>query len=302
MNLLILPSLIALGIKVWLFSVSRLALFRDNPHLAFFLCALFGLNLAELSLFLMKNDPAGASPVIMSYYAAAIFSAAAYLILAIWVIWHTKFITNLLVASALIMSALVFIPDFFISGAQSIGYSITRIPGEYYIWLQIYLIAFMMLAIAISVYGIIAGKNKRVQKRSLIVLIATSPMAVAATLIILIMIMGYQVNATVILSLLTSLTLVILIYAEKQYRMFKFLSYVPYTEENRIRNQISLLVNETIDSLFLNEETLDFKDISAKFEAAVIDMAIQATNGNKTQAAKLLQIGKATLHRKIAKI
>lgn len=301
MTLFILPSLVALGIKIWLFSVSRLALFRDNPYLAFFLCALFGLNLAELILFIVKNNPQGALPVMMGYYVAAVFSAASYLILTISVVQGSKALTKMLLVLALIMSVLVCIPDIFISGTQSIGYSLTRAPGEHYGWLQAYLILSIATAIGVGFYGVIGHKDKIVQKRSLVVLIGTTPMALMTIAIISVMILDYRLNATIILSLMTSVTLAVLIYAEKRYRMFKFLSYVPYTQENQLRNQISLLVSETIDALFQKGQKVDFKNISARFEFTVINLAIEATDGNKTHAAEILQIGKATLHRKLAK-
>ena len=301
MNILILPSLVAIGIKIWLFSVSRWLLFRDNPYLAFLLCALFGLNLTELILFSVINDTDGALPVMMAYYVTTVFSVTAYLMFVINVVKSAKSVTKYLLIAAFIVSILVCIPDFFISGTHSIGYSLTRTPGEHYGWLQAYLLISMCSAIVICAYGAISSKDRLVRKRSLVVLMATAPMALMAISIITVMIMGYKLNATVILSLMTSVTLMMLIYAEKRYRLFKFLSYLPYTQEYKLRKQINILISDMIKTLFQKDKKPDFKEIIAKFESSVIEIAIVAANGNKTHAAQLLQIGKATLHRKIAK-
>ena len=111
--------------------------------------------------------------------------------------------------------------------------------------------------------------------------------------------MGAKINGAVIISLMTSLMLVILIYTEKRYRLFKFLSYVPYTREHELRTRANRLVEQMIDDLFNGESAVNFKDIRSEFETTLIEIAIESTGGNKTHAAKILGIGKATLHRKI---
>lgn len=88
---------------------------------------------------------------------------------------------------------------------------------------------------------------------------------------------------------------------DKQYRRFRLRSYLPYTQECRLRKQFNMHISDTIKSLFQTENKTDLKGIVARFESSVIDLAIAASGGNKTHAAQLLKIGKATLHRKIAK-
>ena len=300
MTIYILPSVIALGIKIWLFMVSRMKLFRDNPFLAMFLCALFGLNVAELFILLLVDNPASALGYMMAYYVAAVFSAATYLLLAMNVIRTRAWLNHGIVASGMLLSVLVCIPDFFISGTTSIGYSLTRLPGEHYVYLQAYLLLFIACAIAVNFFGVLVPSDQMVRKKSLAVLIATFPMAVITALIIISMMFGHRLNATIILSLMTSITLMILIYTEKRYRLFKLLSYMPYTQEFRLKRKIDLLIDDLIESLFEKDHNPDLKILVSRFESSVIRLAIEASNGNKTHAAQLLQIGKATLHRKIS--
>lgn len=301
MSLLAFPSILALVIKLWLFRVSGKALFVSNPFLAYFLCSLFALNLVELTFFLQLIPPDNALPILISYYIAAIYSAAAYLAIAINLVRPSRLTQVSVFLMATLMAVLMCIPDLVIAGVTYISYSITKIPGEYYWLLQIYLVGILIIGTAILLYGLFYHQNSLTRKRCLAILISTVPMTIAVISVVGLMALGYPINGAVILSLVTTLTLIILIYTESRYRLFLFLSYVPYTIENDIRKHIAILVRQSVEALFKQGGTLDMKSISAKFESALIEMAIEATNGNKTHAAEILQIGKATLHRKLSR-
>jgi len=301
MSLFILPSLTALGIKLWIFLVSRGELFRNSPLLAFFLCALFALNLAELLILLNVSEASQALPLMMAYYVAAIYSATALLMLVTSLIWQKRFLNTGIMIVATTVAILTCIPGIFLSGAASIGYSLIRVPGEFYWAQQSFLLAILFFAVCTMFYGALKSKSSLVRKRSFALILSTAPLALTAMIIILIMSTGYLLNATVILSLVTTITLVILIYTESRYRLFLFLSYVPYTRESEIRKAVADLVRESVEALFRSGGMLDMKAISGKFETTLIELAIEATDGNKTHAAEILQIGKATLHRKLGK-
>jgi len=114
------------------------------------------------------------------------------------------------------------------------------------------------------------------------------------------MMLGYQMNATIVLSLMTSLTLGILVFAEKRYRLFNLLAYIPHTKEHELKTRLNLLIDDLVESLFDKEKETELKKVVVQFEESVINLAVEAADGNKKNAAKLLHIGEATLHRKLS--
>ena len=299
MSLLALSSILALLIKFSLFLVGKSALFKDNQPLAIFLVALCALNLSELLLFANEGNKQVLMSVLQIYYAAAVISAAALFYLCIHIIRAKKLFAAISFAISIIIAFLTFIPDIILGGYESIGYSITRIPGEYFLLLQIYLIGTLLLGCALLFSGAVKSSDRMVNKRSLILLISVFPLVFFAVTLTITLSMGFKINGTVIISMMTSIMLAILIYSEKQYRLFKFLSYVPYTHEYRLRSKARKLMDQTIEDLFNSNKPVKFKEIRSEFETALIELAIESTGGNKTHAAKQLGIGKATLHRKI---
>ena len=299
MSLLALSSIIAILIKFSLFWVGKSALFRDNQPLAFFLIALCALNLAELMSFVYLDNPPFLLNVIKFYYAAAILSATTLFYLSTHITRGSGLHVAISFATSMIITALIFVPDVMISGVESIGYSATRIPGKYFFILQIYLIGTLVLSIGILLKGIMNSQSSYINQRSLILFISVAPLVFFAILLTITLSLGIKVNATVFLSIMSSLMLAILIYTEKRYQLFKFLSYIPYTREHELRSRAGRLINQMIDNLYTDKKKVNFKEIRSELETILIEIAIEFTEGNKTQAAKVLGIGKATLHRKI---
>lgn len=299
MSYLALSSIVALLIKFSLFWVGKGALFKDNRPLAIFLVALCASNIAELMIFMNMDHPQYLFGILQAYYAAAIIAAASLFYLSIHVTHRNLYFAAISFAIALLIVILTFIPGVTLSGFQSIGYSITRVPGEYFSLLQVYLVGIALLSLGLLIYGAIKSSDRMVNKRSLVLLISVAPLIFFTVTITIALSFGFKFNATVVNSMATSLMLVILIYCEKHYRLFRFLSYVPYTHEYELRTRAGKLVDKMIQELFDSRSPVNLKDIRNEFETSLIQLAIESTGGNKTHAAKLLGIGKATLHRKI---
>ena len=299
MSYLAISSIVALLIKLSLFWVGKSALFRDNWPLALFLIALCVLNFAELMSFASIGNDQLIMSILQTYYAAAVIAAAALFYLSLHIIGASTRHAMASFAVAITIALLTFVPNVMLAGYESIGYSVTRIPGDFFFILQFYLVGTLILSAGLLLYGAIQSKSSLVNQRSLIMLISTLPLVFFTVILTLALSMGAKINGAVIISLMTSLMLVILIYTEKRYRLFKFLSYIPYTREHELRTRASRLVEQMIDDLFNGESAVKYKDIRSEFEATMIELAIESTGGNKTHAAKILGIGKATLHRKI---
>ncbi len=298
MSILAAPSLFALIIKGVLFTVAKGGLFRRNTVLAIFLAALFALNLAEFTL-LANGTATGVSLWAMKgYYVAAVFTAAAFLALALSLCKPDKLVSSGLLIAASLVSTFIVVGDNLIADTQLISYSVTRVPGDYYWVIQAFIILNTIPGLIMLAINAIKSPEQIVRQKSTVILIATAPMGVFTVGIVIAMALGNNINATVVQSLLSSLLLAILIFTEAKYHLFRFLSHIPLTPEYKIRTKAQVMINQAISDLYANHK-LPLKDLRSEFETTLIELAIQSTNGNKTHAAKALGIGKATLHRKI---
>lgn len=298
MSMLAVPSLFALIIKGMLFAVIRDGLFRRNTTLAVFLATLFMLNLAEFILLVNGTSPGISLWAMKGYYVAAVFTAATFLALALSLYSRDRLVSSGFLVAAGLLSAFIIAGDDLIAGAQPISYSVTRVPGDYYWVIQAFVILSTLSGLVVLGINAVRSPRQIARQKSTVILIGTAPMGIFIIGIIIAMALGYRVNATVIQSLLSTLLLAILIFTEAKYHLFRFLSYVPLTPEYKIRTKAQAIVAQAISDLYENHR-LALKELRSEFEATLIELAIQSTDGNKTHAARVLGIGKATLHRKI---
>ncbi len=298
MSILTAPSLFALIIKGILFAVARGDLFHKNTALAVFLMALFALNLAEFILLVNGASSDFSLWAMKGYYVAAVSTAAAFLALALSLYSRDRLVASGLLMVVSLLSVFIVSSDSLIAGIQPISYSVTSMPGKYYWMLQAFIILSTISGLIVLGINVARAPDQVARQKSAVILIGTAPMGIFTIGIIITMFLGYSVNATVVQSLLSTLLLAILIFTEAKYHLFRFLSYVPLTREYKIRTRAQVLVNQAISDLYENHR-LALKDLRSEFESALIELAIQSTDGNKTHAARVLGIGKATLHRKI---
>lgn len=301
MSIYAIPSLLALAIKAWLFVVAGKPLVSKNPALAFFLCSLFGVNSAEFIFFTMTSAATNLMPILLVYYAAAVYAVAAFVLLALNLYGARRWLGVAVMFLASVIVFMIILTDWIVADVVRTSLSMTRVAGELYWVVQLFFLTALVAGMAMLLYVAFRSENIINAKRGLAMLVGTLPVVLSALLVVVGMKLGLQLNGAVIISTMSTVTVALLVYVESRYRLFLFLSYVPYTRENEIRKRVVGLVRESVEALFRRDGELDMKSISAKFETALIEMAIEATGGNKTHAAQVLQIGKATLHRKLAK-
>ncbi|MCW8964190.1 MAG: hypothetical protein OQL16_10360, partial [Gammaproteobacteria bacterium] len=247
MSFLAVSSIIALLIKLSLFWVGKFALFRENQPLALFLVALCALNISELMSFIYNGNEDFLLINIQAYYATAVLAAAALFYLSMHITHGAIRYVVVCFSLSAIIAVITMGSGLMIAGIEPIGYSFTRVPGQFFFILQIYLIATLLLSIGILLLGAVKSADRMINKRSLVILISVVPLVFFTVLITITLSLGIKINGAVIISMMTSLMLVILIYCEKHYRLFKFLSYVPYTHEHELRTRAAKLVDQMIE-------------------------------------------------------
>ena len=292
-SIIIIPSFTAILVKILIFWLGKNSISKFTLWIWIFFCSLFAMNFIELVGFLyldLANDKIAIYSV-GAYYAFAIMSSISFLAITLEFNSMSKTKNMALISIMLVGLLVLVIPGMGLSGVQSIGYSYTRIPGAMYWVLQLIIPGGWLLGFIVLIYVERQGISWIARRRALAMLIASSPTGLGFLAIIILMQIGFKVNATLVISMATNFLLAVLIYTEYEFRLFHFLSSVPNTEENK-------LMSSVIKS-FTRAQSYNLSRISSQFEKLLIENSLRYYKDNKTKAAKTLGISRNTLKRKL---
>lgn len=288
-----LPSIAALALKLSIFWFGRYSLRVASPYLWGFFIGLFGMNLSELATFYYVTQPEEGFVWLSAYYISAVIAFFSLFTLSISnAISLPKVAVVCLGVLFLIVVFPLFVPGMALSGVKSIGYSITRISGPYYFMVQIGILVPLMLSLVISFYFSCFSKSYLVRKRSQILLVSCFPIFITVIVIMLLMHLGFKINAAVILSFMITVTLLILVFTEHKEHQYKFMSLIPKTKENIFVKRLSYLVTDPAVGLDKGRDLI---------EQEMIRQALIICKGNKIDAAEMLGVSRQTLQRRLDK-
>jgi hypothetical protein len=124
--------------------------------------------------------------------------------------------------------------DYFISGYEVVGYGFTRIPGEYFQISVLFALINLVASFVFMVFGFlrknIQQKNKRKCK---VILFSYFPFMISVIIIIFLMHIGVKITGEIIVPLTIPCLLLILVLAESEKDLFKFLLKTPCTQEHK---------------------------------------------------------------------
>ncbi|WP_218943526.1 helix-turn-helix domain-containing protein [Exilibacterium tricleocarpae] len=254
--------------------------------------ALLGLNLAELASFSFVANPRAGAVYLTAYYIFAIGTCLALLGLSLEIGGYLKkTVTYVILACAIVCITIVAIPKFAIADVESIGYSITRIPGPAYWLIKLTIFTALIGSLVIMIYCTRTNPDRVRQRRAFVLAVATGPSILAVSTVLAFMQMNIPINAAGIVSLTINLLLFVLLWTESQPHMFRLLALIPKTEEHRKINRMK--------TLLFSPNLVPLKKTASVFEQMVVDEAIHRCDGNKAEAARRLGISRNTLARKL---
>ncbi|MEX0619117.1 MAG: histidine kinase N-terminal 7TM domain-containing protein [Pseudohongiellaceae bacterium] len=298
MDILVLPSAIALSVKVAIFIRYRTSLRRENLSLGVFFLAIFLLNLLELLTINRQFSHESMMLLLLAYYCCGVFITYAFINICLEYSgfrWHVKWFRRALnIILALMVVSLIFSRGI-ISDVEVMAYSMTRVAGDYYWVFTLYTLAGLTLAVALLVRGLFRLDSNLDRQRCLVVLLSSSFPLLATAGIMAFMAMGYAINGPIVLSIAMTIMLGIMVYAEEKSRLFRLLTLVPYTRERKFHNEI---LSQLTQCIAADQAPLNLKQMMRDFEGRVVEHVLSYYDGNQKRAATALGVSEATVSRR----
>lgn len=303
MEIYVLPSLIAICLKLAIFARYHNSLRRENLNLGvFFLAALF-LNIIEF-VAISPDFSAQTNLLILSaYYCSCVFFLHAHVNLCLeysqfsWNLRLIKIGMNILLA--LLVIAIIFNRNL-IAGAIPTGLTITKVEGSYYWLIQFYLLFFILFGAVLLVVGSRKLSSNLGRQRCFVMLISTLPPAMVASGVLISQELGYETSAAIFLSFALTIMLCVLVYAEEKTRLFRLLTIVPFTKERKLHKQ---LLNRITACLSINDDpsknnSINLREMMKELEGNVVEHVLDYYKGNQKLTASALGVSEATVSRR----
>lgn len=285
------PSLV--GIILILIYLFRTAII-EQPYTNMLLCFLFGLLSTELILYVfeLSAEQPFTYWLMISYYLFAVSASFFHLFSSLWMAGLLNYVVrNILLIALSALLAVIIIPGLVIQGVEDISYGVTRISGPFYWLIQVSFVSTMFVS-ALVLISVIIYSTSLLKRRCAIIFLAASTILIVNVLaIVVLMQLGLSVNALIVTPIAVCIFVGMLLYAESDGRMFKLLSMIPSSPENK-------LVNKTIEA-YMKYKSGQFQEAVEEFEKAIINDVIEKCEGNKTLAAEILGVSRTTLRRKL---
>jgi len=303
MELVVIPSLLAICLKIAIFMRYHDSLRKDNLNLGILFLAIFFLNLAELFSIRSEFSQQTSMVILLAYYCSLYFIIHAYINLCIeysefkWNIARIKTGLNIALAGLVLGTILT---RFIIADVTPTEISLTRVPGDLYWTYQLYVIGGLLFAVSLLFRGLKRTTSNINRQKCLVVLISTAtPVAMTISIIVL-MAMGVNINGAIFMSLSLTLMLALMVYAEEKTRLFRLLTFVPFTKERKLHTQ---LLRQVTDCIAINDDPASQQSIQLKrmmrdFEGAVVEHVLDYYGGNQKKTASALGVSEATLSRR----
>lgn len=303
MEMLLLPALFAIVIKIIIFIRYGESLLRDNINLALLLIAAFFLNLIEMFGYEDNYQGNTMLVILLAYYCSATFLIHSYLNLAIQfsgVTWRLAMVRRVLNVLLALMVINIIFNRHVIAGGVYTDITITGVAGSAYWIIQAYLVLGILLGTILLTRGYRCLSSSHARQRCFVMLLSTLPPIIVTLAILGSMAAGGTLTAAQFMPVAISAMLGIIVYSEDKVRLFKLLAMVPYSRERKLHKQVIEKLTDCIsmsDGLH-SENPLNLKQMMREFEGSVVEHTVCYYSGNQKMAAQALGVSEATISRR----
>ncbi len=279
------------------------SLWNENFNLGILFIAVLLLNIAELTAIKPEYTEQTALVVLTAYYCCLVFFIHGYVNLCFeysevkWNLPKIKLGMNVLLA---FMVVSIIFNRSIIASAVATDVSLTKVEGDQYWIFQLYLLAFLPLGIGLLVHGFRKLRSNLSRQRCLVMLISMFPVISVGFIVLIAQEMGSTLTAAVILSFAFTLMLGMLVYTEEKTRLFRLLTFVPFTKERKLHKQ---LLSQITNCISINDDpsqnsSLNLKAMMKELEGTVVEHVLEYYGGNQKLTASALSVSEATVSRR----
>ncbi len=241
--LLYLPAIFALLFKFFLLFYGGKAYCKNKSSktLLALLIILTVCNFMELIGYRYLDNPEAIVIFLRVYYVSVVMLLAFLLQLSLLTAYKSldKKVELLIFSISTLACGLLLLSDLVISGATSIGYSITRIPGKLYWIVPVYSFVLLFCSLAVLTHGYKKARNQFRKIQSFYIFLAVCCLAFPILVAIALMAMGLKVNAAFILPIGISFFLCLISYAIKSEQLFDIRIWLPFSTRYKLMKAIN---------------------------------------------------------------
>lgn len=285
---LLLFSLGAIALKLTLLVLRPKAIINADRWLLCFFVGLLLANAVEALVIAMLDMPGVMVVMVKAYYLACGLSLLGVTVYSVSLVANSfKWTKPITLALFAIYCGVVLFPGAGLAGVEKLGFSYTRIPGDYYPFIPLILFA-GLATVALSLWRAHRGASSSGRRKAMTLALSCLPLVVASVVVIGLMVFGFRINATFIISGASIITLWVLVLVDSNKRQETLLTYIPGSRENKLAMKMVAIFQAQSGGL-----DQSIKDIKSE----LIDYILEEEGDNKSKAAKRLGISRQTLYR-----
>lgn len=288
-------TLLSIFIKIWVFNKVLHARSANLVNQLVFLvacCALFQ-SFIEIIGYFFTNQFSEQSLLyaLKTYYISLIVFTVTQPFIVYLMIGRqlNTYVAVLSIVTMNIIFALILFSDSIIAGVEVLDYTITRIQGEYYWVFQVGPFVAISFTIYTLISKIITAETYYLKIRCINMLMAFAPLAIFLPILIVLMQLGYQINAIGFLPLFMSLYLVIIALNLTSQQVPDFSFLIPGSPKQKLLYKIFKKVCRL--------ESEDQPINPEAYQRLLVKYAVEVSKGNQREAAKLLNTSPSTVSR-----
>jgi len=289
MSFFILPALIALLAKLAVLIIAYRSVHKSRAF--FSMVVVFAAhNFFEVLVFL-KFVGGDFGFVITAYYLASIWGLAVMLLYALDVgQYKNQYLVIVPITLAVVLSLGVMFTDLVVGGERALGYVLTAVRGPLYWSFQLYSATMFILVASVLIRGYRNAKTHITEIQCLSTLLALAPFTVSACAIMILMNLGFNLNATTILPIATSAFLVITLLGEAKHNLTDVRRFLPWSAEKKTSNQIM--------DIFSNyaRDDMDYRQAVNDIEKLLVVHKYQKNDENASATAELMGMPRSSLY------
>lgn len=201
-----------------------------------------------------------------------------------------KIIKKPIAITCLIVGAIILTSDQIVSGYTAINYSITAIRAPNYWLFQIAAISMLLITLFALITGYLKAKDHYVQIRCLYIFMAILPLLLVGFGVIILMNLGYKVNAMMAVPIATSLFVFIAFKSEIKHKLSDLRRLLPYSHERVASHHIQQVLSDYA------MENKTHKDAINEIEKVMVTYKNAKTNHNVSKTADSMSMPRSTLY------